>query len=97
MYWARRNGLRSIRFQSLGLVIVIVVLGAALIVMTIGRSGTQVDVSGVDVLANSDDECVECHKRTTPGIVEQYSHSTMAVAEVTCRNCRGSGLSVLWR
>jgi hypothetical protein len=82
-----KNGVRSIRFLILGLVIVIVVLGAALIVMTIGRSGTQVDLAGVDVLANSDDECVECHKRTTPGIVEQYSHSTMAVAEVTCRNC----------
>jgi hydroxylamine dehydrogenase len=82
-----KTGLRSLRFLILGLVIVVVVLGVALIVMAIGRSGTQVDLRGVDVLANSDDECVECHRRTTPGIVEQYSHSTMAVAEVTCRNC----------
>lgn len=82
-----KNGLRSVRLLILGLVIVIIVLGSALIIMAIGRSGTLVETAGVDVLANSDDECVECHRQTTPGIVEQYSHSSMAVAEVTCREC----------
>ncbi len=41
----------------------------------------------VNVLANSTDDCVECHARNTPGIVEQYGHSTMAAADVGCRDC----------
>jgi hypothetical protein len=41
----------------------------------------------VNALADSDDECVVCHKRTTPGIVEQDGHSTMAAAEVSCQDC----------
>jgi hypothetical protein len=28
-----------------------------------------------------------CHTLNTPGIVEQYGHSTMAAAEVTCQDC----------
>ena len=28
---------------------------------------------------------VICHTRTTPGMIEQYGLSTMAVTEVTCR------------
>ena len=51
-----------------GLVAVIVVLGAALIVMAIGRAGTLTETAEVDVLANSDNECVVCHRKTTPGI-----------------------------
>ncbi len=78
---------RSARTLILGLVAVIVVLGAALIVMAIGRSGTQVEALQVDALANSDNPCVVCHRRTTPGIVEQFGHSTMAEAEVTCQQC----------
>lgn len=71
----------------IGLVGVIVVLGAALIVMAIGRAGTPVDTEKVDVLAKSDNECVVCHRNTTPGIVEQYGRSTMAAAEVSCQSC----------
>lgn len=82
-----RGPLRSARALIFGLVAVIVVLGGALIVMAIGRSGEQVETASVDVLANSDDECVVCHRRTTPGIVEQYSRSSMAAAEVPCRQC----------
>jgi hydroxylamine dehydrogenase len=81
------NGLRSARTLIIGLAAVIVVLGAALIVMAIGRSGQRSDVEHVNVLANSQDACVECHNRTTPGIVEQYGLSTMAAAEVSCQNC----------
>ena len=51
-----------------------------------GRTWCQ-QAEQVNALANSDDECVVCHKRTTPGIVEQYGVSTMAVAEVTCQDC----------
>jgi len=70
-----------------GLVVVIIVLGSALIVLAIGRSGTTVAKEDVNVLETSNDECIVCHKRTTPGIIEQYGHSTMAAAEVICSDC----------
>jgi hypothetical protein len=70
-----------------GLVAVIVVLGATLIVMAIGRAGTPTETEEVDALANSDNECVVCHRKTTPGIVEQYGRSSMASAEVSCQQC----------
>lgn len=70
-----------------GLVIVIVVIGSALIMLAIGRAGTPVEVEEVNALENSRDECVVCHRRTTPGINEQYGHSSMAIANVDCRDC----------
>ncbi len=75
------------RVLIIGLVAVIVVLGLGLVIMAIGQPATPVETERVDVLANSDDECVVCHRRTTPGIVEQYGHSTMAAAEVSCQDC----------
>jgi len=78
---------RSARTLIFGLVAVIVVLGAALIIMAIGRSGTQVEALQVNALANSNNACVVCHRQTTPGIVEQFGHSTMAEANVTCQQC----------
>ena len=71
----------------IGLVAVIIVLGAALIILAIGQSGSTVHAEEVNVLEDSSDECVVCHKRTTPGIVEQYGHSSMAAAEVSCSDC----------
>lgn len=79
--------LKSARVLIFGLVAVIIVLGGALILMAIARSGTPPDEEQVNVLANSKDECVVCHAETTPGIVEQYGHSTMAGAEVGCVDC----------
>jgi hypothetical protein len=55
--------------------------------MAIGQPSAPAEAERVDALANSDDECVICHRRTTPGIVEQYGHSTMAAAEVSCQDC----------
>ncbi len=78
---------RSARVLILGLVAVIVVLGVALIAVTVGGSLTQVEPERVNALAGSDDECVTCHRRTTPGIIEQYGYSSMAAAEITCRDC----------
>jgi hydroxylamine dehydrogenase len=78
---------RSARTLIFGLVAVIIVLGAALIIQAIGRAGDPSIVEQANVLADSNDECVVCHQRTTPGIADQYGHSTMAAAEVTCRNC----------
>jgi hypothetical protein len=82
----KRNPLIG-RVLVLGLVVVIVVLGLALILLAIGRAGAPEEAEPVDALAASKDECVVCHRRTTPGIVEQYGHSTMAAAEVLCRDC----------
>lgn len=81
------NSPQSARLLIISLVAVIVVVGLALVVTAIGKAGQQTSDQPVDALANSDDECVTCHRRTTPGIVEQFGHSSMAGAEVTCRDC----------
>lgn len=70
-----------------GVVAVIVVMGLAFIVLAIRQAGSKVDTEQVNVLAKSSDECVECHRDTSPGIIEQYGHSTMAIAEVACQDC----------
>lgn len=69
------------------LLVVIVVLGFALVVQTIGKAGQPSEVGQVNVLVNSADKCVACHKNATPGIVDQYGHSTMAGAKVSCSDC----------
>jgi nitrate/TMAO reductase-like tetraheme cytochrome c subunit len=85
------TGKTSPRFPRLlvaGLVVVVAVLGLALLIMAVGQSrSTAAQVEAVDVLATSRDECVVCHRQSTPGIVEQYGQSTMASAEVSCRDC----------
>ena len=81
------NSLRSLRLLIIGAVAVIVVLGLAIVALALGRSVSTVEDDPVDALAESSDECVTCHRRTTPGIVEQYGRSTMAAAEVECRSC----------
>ncbi|MBN1311465.1 MAG: nitrate reductase [Anaerolineae bacterium] len=81
------NLLRMLRVLIIGLVVVIVVLGFVLVIEAVVQSRLTHSMEQVDALANSTDTCVTCHRETTPGIVEQYSRSTMAAAEVTCRNC----------
>ena len=78
---------QSLRLLILGLVVTIIVLGITITIMAVGSSGAAATEERVNVLADSDDECVTCHANTTPGIIEQYGHSTMAAAEVTCRDC----------
>ncbi len=75
------------RILVIALVAVIVVLGIALVGVVIGRSATETPEARVDALAGSSDECVVCHRRNTPGIVEQFAYSSMAAAEVACRDC----------
>ncbi|MBN1562854.1 MAG: nitrate reductase [Anaerolineae bacterium] len=76
------------RVLVIALVAVILVLGVILVVMAVSESDA---VSGgtekVNALANSDNECVDCHERNTPGIIQQYGHSTMAAADVMCEDC----------
>ena len=78
------------RVLIVGLTAVIVVLALALVAITVGRSSTPPaadPAAPVDALAESDDGCVTCHRLQTPGIVEQYGHSTMAAAGVACQDC----------
>ncbi len=77
----------SARLLILGFIGVLVVLGLALVVMSIGRSMQAGPAERVDALADSSDACVVCHRRATPGIVTQYGHSSMAAAEVACSDC----------
>ena len=68
------KGSKSARLVITGLVGVVAVLGLALVMAAIGSSvqGRTESVDRVDALANSKDECVECHRDETPGIVIQY-------------------------
>ena len=75
------------RLIILGLVAVVTVIGLGLVIMGVGRSLQGQAPGQVDALADSTDECVVCHRQETPGIVEQYGHSTMAAAEVQCSDC----------
>jgi hypothetical protein len=86
---APQSPVQTARVLIIGLVAVIVVLGLALIMQVIGqaRSPQVGETERPDALANSQNDCVVCHRRTTPGIVEQYGHSTMAGAEVSCQDC----------
>jgi hydroxylamine dehydrogenase len=79
--------LRSMRLLILGLVAVSLVVGLALLMGAIGGPNTTSSRGQVDALATSADQCVTCHRKSTPGIVEQYGHSTMAASNATCRDC----------
>jgi hypothetical protein len=83
-----QNGGKSARLLIAGVVAVAVVLGLTLVVLTVVRSSLpETKPEKVNALADSNDECVVCHRRTTPGIVDQYGHSAMAGAEVACQDC----------
>jgi hypothetical protein len=84
-----QNAMRASRVLVIGLVAVILVLGLGLLAAVIGQSSAPAGTESeeVNALANSDNECVVCHRQTTPGIVDQYGHSTMAAAEVSCQDC----------
>lgn len=82
------TGSDSQRVLVLGLVTVAIIIGLALVVAAIAQSrAPEVETERPDALAGSDDKCVTCHRKTSPGIVVQYGGSTMAAAEVTCRDC----------
>lgn len=84
-----KKGLRFSRLLIAGLVGVIIILGLGLVLLSINQATQpeEVESQPVDALARSQDECITCHRRESPGIVEQFGHSTMAAAEVTCRDC----------
>jgi hypothetical protein len=77
------------RIWILGLVLTLVLVGIGLVLFSVNLSimdQTQ-EMKAQDALASSQDECVTCHRDETPGIVQQFAYSTMAAAEVSCRDC----------
>lgn len=70
-----------------GLVSLIVIAAVVLILRLTGLPTQPVREQPVDALANSTDACVTCHRRSSPGIVQQFGFSTMAAAKVTCQDC----------
>jgi len=82
-----RGWMTAGRVLIVGLVGVIVVLGLILLVMALADDQTRGGDVRTDALASSTNDCVTCHRRTTPGIVEQYGVSTMAAANVACEDC----------
>ena len=79
--------LSSARLVILGILVVIVVPALAFVIAAIGRSVAGETSETQPVALASSGDCVTCHQRTTPGIVEQYSRSSMAAANVTCQDC----------
>lgn len=70
-----------------GIVGLLVVLGLIVVIRLTSQRAAPNPTERPDALATSNDRCVECHRRASPGIVQQYGHSTMAAAKVSCTNC----------
>ncbi len=76
------------RLAIAGGVIAVIFLGVLLMVRIVQSTSTPSSSdSDVNVLAESDNDCVVCHRRNTPGIIKQYGHSAKAAAGVTCQDC----------
>lgn len=77
------------RMWIIGLVLFLVLIGIGLVLFSLNMSilGQSQDMEAQDALTSSQDDCVVCHRDETPGIVQQYAFSTMAAAEVSCRDC----------
>lgn len=65
----------------------IVLLGLILVFRVTSQPNITMPEERPNVLANSTDACVECHRQASPGIVEQFGSSTMAAAKVICNDC----------
>lgn len=75
------------RVLVISIVLVAVVLGAILIIRLTAPATMTAPAGSPNALANSTDNCVTCHRTSSPGIVEQFGHSTMAAAKVGCKDC----------
>ncbi len=90
-----QNGIfRSKRMFFFGLLALTAIFGITLLVVAACTSSTPSntldnnDEDGrMDWLADSLNPCVICHRVMTPGIVQQFSYSTMAAAGNTCLDC----------
>lgn len=86
---SEKRSSRISRYWIAGLVVVFILIGFGLVFISINQSVQSLTnaTEPRDALATSNDDCVTCHRDETPGIVQQYSFSTMAAAEVSCRDC----------
>ena len=86
---SENNGFRISKVWIIGLVVLLILIGFGLVIFSISQSLRPADRSTepIDALATNQDDCVTCHRDETPGIVRQFSISTMAAAEVSCRDC----------
>ena len=75
------------RILVISLIVVILVLSVIIAMLSVNRATVDAKPEEINVLSNSNNQCVNCHKNTTPGIVEQYGVSSMARADVTCEDC----------
>ena len=75
------------RVLVVGLVSLLVLVGFIIIIRLAGIKNAVPSAQPPDVLANSSDECVVCHRQSSPGIVQEYGHSKMAAAKVGCTDC----------
>lgn len=79
--------LRIWRTLIIAVVSLILVAGLVFVGWIVVEARTPVEIVAVDALASSTDECVDCHRDETPGIIQQYAFSSMASAEVACVDC----------
>lgn len=75
------------RILVLSIVGILVLFGLVLVLRLTAAPPGPAETQRVDALANSTDECVSCHRQASPGIVQQYGHSSMAGAKVSCQDC----------
>jgi hydroxylamine dehydrogenase len=83
----KKSPFNASRLLIIGLLVVVVVLGLALIIQAISNAGEPSEAGQVNAIANRNDKCVNCHKQSTPGIIEQFGHSKMASSGVLCEDC----------
>lgn len=71
----------------ISLLILILAMSFIISFLSINRSIVEVGPEKINILTNSNNDCVQCHKNASPGIVEQYGVSAMARASVKCQDC----------
>lgn len=75
------------RVLVIGVAGLVVLLGMILVLRLTSQPVVPEKAVRPDALATSNDACVECHRRASPGIVQQYGHSSMAANSVSCSDC----------
>ena len=82
-----KDPLVTYRVLLIGLFAVVILIGLVMIAVSLAQHPKPTEPESVNVLALSSDQCVVCHRKSTAGIVEQYGHSSMAAAKVSCQSC----------
>jgi hydroxylamine dehydrogenase len=75
----------------IGLLAAVVIVWVLTTVIVTPHSGEQAVRSSRVRTASLTGECVECHTRSSPGIVNQHGLSAHAAAGVTCSDCHAVG------